>query len=224
VAEEWALTSFEQGLIVSLVYIGVMFGNLASGPLGDLYGRRFPIVLSFWLIFVLSVLCAFSVDFLMLCLLRILVGISMGIGQPAFQALLTETTPANGRVVLFSLAFCLFAFGEMYSAVLIDIDDPQMEDLHWRWLLAMGALPALFFGILALIFIDQSPYYLSINDRHEEARDVLRRMSSDNFLDQLDVTFDTTRVKRKQTEPEKEVFQWRLLVSDDMICTTAIMV
>jgi len=150
--------------------------------------------------------------------------VGMGIGQPAFQALLTETTPANGRVVLFSLAFCLFSIGEMYSAVLIDIDDPQMVDLHWRWLLVMGALPALFFGILALIFIDQSPFYLSINDRHEEARDVLRRMSSDNFLDQMDVTFDTSRVKRKKTEPEQEVFQWRLLISDDMICTTAIMV
>jgi MFS family permease len=225
VAEEWALTSFEQGLIVSLVYIGVMFGNMASGPLGDLYGRRFPIVLSFWLIFVLSVLCAFSVDFLMLCLLRILVGISMGIGQPAFQALLTETTPANSRVFLFSMAFCLFSIGEMYSAILIDIDDPQMVDLHWRWLLVMGALPALFFGILALIFIDQSPYYLSINERHEEAREVLRRMSSDNFLDDIDVTFDTSKSKkRKQTEPEQEVLQWRLLFSGDMIYTTAIMV
>lgn len=224
VSEDWNLSSFEEGLVVSLVYIGVMCGNFASGPIGDMYGRRFPIVLSFWLIFVLSVICAFSVDFLMLCCLRILVGVGMGIGQPAFQALLTETTPANGRVILFSLAFCLFSFGEMYSAVLIDIDDPQMLDLHWRWLLVMGALPALFFGILALIFIDQSPFYLSINDRHEEARDVLRRMSSDNFLENMDVTFDTSRVKRKQTEPDKEVLQWRLLISEEMRCTTAIMV
>merc|ERR1740121_2448528 len=88
----------------------------------------------------------------------------------------------------------------------------------------MGALPALVFGIFAFIFIDQSPYYLSINDRHEEAREVLRRMASDNLLDHLDVTFDTSRVNRKKTEPDQEVFQWRLLVSDDMICTTAIMV
>merc|ERR1740121_2999281 len=88
----------------------------------------------------------------------------------------------------------------------------------------MGALPALVFGIFAFIFIDQSPYYLSINDRHEEAREVLRRMASDNLLDHLDVTFDTSRVNRKKTEPDQEVFHWRLLVSEDMICTTAIMV
>merc|ERR1740138_65887 len=113
----------------------------------------------------------------------------------------------------------------MYSAVLIDIDDPQMEDLHWRWLLVMGSLPALFFGICALIFIDQSPYYLSINERHEEAREVLRRMSSDNFMGEMDVTFDTSKVKkRKQTEPEQDALQWKMLVAPDMIYTTAIMV
>ncbi|CAK0879888.1 unnamed protein product, partial [Prorocentrum cordatum] len=90
-----------EGLVASMVYIGVVSGSFASDPIGDMHGRR-------------AGCCGWnpsgqdiSVDFSMLCRLQTLVGASMGSGQLACRALLTETTPANGRVVLPSLDFCL---------------------------------------------------------------------------------------------------------------------
>lgn len=224
VSDVWGLSSFESGFIVSLVYIGVLLGNMMSGPIGDLHGRRLPIVVSFWLIFAFSLASAASTAFWMLCSLRLLVGIGMGVGQPSYQALISETTPSYGRVIIFGLGSSLFALGEIYSAVLIYIDDPQMEDLHWRWLLSMGALPAAFFGIMTFLVLPQSPYYLSCNDRFQEARDVLTGLASDNFQPDMDVGFDTSRAHRQNSGGPDEAFHWKFLFSQEMMSTTLIMV
>lgn len=224
VSQDWQLTALEEGLVVSFVYIGVFFGNFISGPIGDMYGRRLPIVASFWMIFVLSICSAGAHAFWSLCCFRIGVGISMGLGQPAYQALVAETTPASGRVLMFSLGFSLFAFGEMFSAVLIDIDDPFMEKLHWRWLLVMGALPAALFGSLAGCVLDQSPFYLACNGEFEEAREVLSRMAQSNSKPDLDVNFDTGRLEAKKAAEADPALQWKMLFTDEMAATTFIMV
>jgi len=223
VSEVWSLSSFESGLVVSLVYVGVLLGNLLSGPIGDVYGRRGPIVASFWLVFAFSMASVASTSFWMLCSLRLLVGMGMGVGQPAYQALVCEISPAHGRVIMFSLGASLFALGEVYSAVLICIDDPEMEDLHWRWLLKMGALPAALFGLVAFVFLPQSPYFLSCNGRFQEARDVLAGLASDNFKAGMDVGFDTNRVQPETSAGPDEAFQWRFIFSQEMISTTLIM-
>jgi MFS family permease len=225
ISETWSLSSFELGVVVSLVYVGVLFGNMIGGPIGDVYGRRVPIVSSYWLIFALSLASAASSDLLMLCVVRLLVGVAMGIGQPACQALISETTPAYGRVLMMSLSFAPFAFGEMYSAILIYTDDPDMDDLHWRWLLVMGALPAASFGLLALMFVYQSPYFLSCNGRFQEARDVLTCLASDNSNPDLDVAFDTSRFQRQNSADDVfEVVQLVFLLGQEMLSTTFVMV
>ncbi|CAD7930897.1 unnamed protein product [Amoebophrya sp. A25] len=40
VTEEWNFSAFERGAIVGVVFIGVFFGNLLSGTLGDAIGTR----------------------------------------------------------------------------------------------------------------------------------------------------------------------------------------
>merc|ERR1719162_2781097 len=40
VSDEWHLGPMQRGFIVTIVYVGVCFGNIASGPLADSCGRR----------------------------------------------------------------------------------------------------------------------------------------------------------------------------------------
>jgi len=47
VKEEWNLTPFQQGLVVSIVFLGVLVGNVISGQLGDRFGRKKPIMVSY---------------------------------------------------------------------------------------------------------------------------------------------------------------------------------
>merc|ERR1719316_1695796 len=127
--------------MVTIVYIGVLAGNLISGPLADRYGRFHLIQSSYIGIFTFSILSSLMMSYWSLCFWRFFVGFSFGIGQPPWNVLATEITPAKWRVVVNGLSQSLFIVGEIYSCALILADDPTMLTLNWRHLLQLGAIP-----------------------------------------------------------------------------------
>ncbi len=40
----WDLNVYEQGLLVAVVFAGVLFGNVSSGLVGDTLGRKGPVI------------------------------------------------------------------------------------------------------------------------------------------------------------------------------------
>lgn len=48
---------------MSFVFVGIFIGNMLSGWLGDIKGRRFPILLSYVMIFTFSLLSTASWNF-----------------------------------------------------------------------------------------------------------------------------------------------------------------
>jgi len=121
-----------------------------------------------------------SVGFWSLCAARFCVGVSFGIGQPAWNTLGAEVAPANHRITMSFISQGFFILGELYSAVLLMADDPHMKDLHWRWLLRVGAIPAAVFGIASLAFLHESPSFLAVSGQSERAKEVLESMRHDN--------------------------------------------
>lgn len=182
VNKEWDLDAWERGLIVSVVFIGVWAGNLMSGNLGDKLGRRFPILLSYAAIVVFSVMSTFAWDFYSLASVRLLVGISFGLGQPACNTLCGEVCPADRRLHMNGYSQMFFAVGEVYSASLILMQDPRMRNLSWRWLIAMGSIPSAVLFVLAAFFLYETPSFLAVHGRNEEAKKVLEKMSRQNGL------------------------------------------
>mmetsp|Transcript_50058 Transcript_50058/g.88238 ORF Transcript_50058/g.88238 Transcript_50058/m.88238 type:complete len:519 (-) Transcript_50058:182-1738(-) len=180
VSAEWGLSHYERGMVVTIVFLGILSGNLISGPLGDSFGRREMIIISYFSIFVFSIMSSYSTGYWNLVIVRFFVGASFGLGQPSWGALCVEITPVSHRIAMNSWTQALFSIGEMYSAILIMADDPKMRKLSWRWLLQAGAVPALLFGLLASFFLNQSPSYLALHGRREEAALVLKSMRRDN--------------------------------------------
>ena len=52
----------------------------------------------------------------------------------------------------------------------------NLSEWAWRWMLGVEAVPAMLY-FLALFFVPESPRWLLINDRPEEARAVLSRFN-----------------------------------------------
>jgi len=224
VSDEWNLASTERGLIVTIVFIGVLIGNLFCGPLGDTYGRRHVIIASYAGIFLFSVLSSFSDNLWTLCLARILVGLSFGFGQPAWNVLASEITPATYRIPMMAFTMTLFCFGALYSSILIIVDDESMEHNHWRWLLRMGAIPSFVFGIVAMIFLHQSPTYLALHGREDDARTVLESMSYDNSLPgDTPVSFRPAPAAETDGSTETVVWQFGAIFSRYMVSSTTIL-
>lgn len=180
VSNEWHLNSWQRGFVVSIVFVGILLGNMSSGPLGDTFGRRLPIVLSYLCVGVFSLLSAAVPNFWTLCSVRILVGYSFGVGQPAWNSLSTEITPTYWRIASQGGSQSLFVAGEIYSALLIYAADPQMKDLNWRMLLVYGSIPSFILVVLAYMFLHQSPSYLALHGHYDDAKAVLISMRNNN--------------------------------------------
>merc|ERR1719343_663018 len=83
----------------------------------------------------------------------------------------------------------MFSFGEMYSGVLLLLDDPYLLQLHWRSLLVLGAIPSFVFGIAAYFFLYQSPLHLACCGQLRESREVLMAIRRQNRAEHLPVDF-----------------------------------
>jgi len=189
VGDHWGLCPFEKGLIVSMVFMGVFLGNLISGPIGDNWGRRHIIIASYVGLFVFGLVSSLSRNLSELCIARFCVGFFYGVGQPAWNALGAELTPSNKRELMMGLSLSLFEVGEMYSCLLLMADDPTLKSIHWRRLIQLAAIPAGVQAVLAFFFLHQSPSFLAINGRKEEAMVVLDSMRHDNGMSDQPIEF-----------------------------------
>lgn len=227
VSEEWKLNAWQRGSIVSMVFIGVCLGNLLGGKVGDSIGRRLPIVTSYGLIFVFSILSILASGYWSMVSIRFFVGVAFGLGQPAWNAISGEIVPANRRLHMTTLSCAFFAVGEFYSASLIYIDSPHMVNLHWRWLIVMGAIPSLLFCICSYFWLVESPSFLATHGRVEEAMQVLEHIRDANGYSKCRVNF-----KPSPLLPENDgsmaklgvVFGRNLLFTSVVTCTSCLVV
>jgi len=219
VSKEWSLEAWQRGIVVSVVFMGILMGNMICGPLGDRLGRRLPILISYVGIATFSILSACAQGFYQLAAIRLFVGASFGVGQPAFNTLCTEVTPTHWRIFMNSFSSGLFVVGELYSALLVWYDDPDMRRLDWRWLLLMGAIPSVILFVLASFLLHEAPSFLAVEGKHEKAKEVLESMQRDNRATGFSVDFKQLPPRRRSTpvqaivQPFQVIFSWRLLLS-----------
>lgn len=192
--EEWDLDRHQRANVVSIVFIGVLIGSLLSGPMGDWVGRRCPILLSYLGVGVFSILSAMCQSYIWLVVVRFFVGLTFGLGVPSQNALTTEIAPTKDRLIASLLAAFCFILGEMYSAVLIFIDDPWMRNLHWRWLITMAAIPAFIMVVLGYFFLVEAPAWLALHGHYEKACDVLYTLARCNGKPNLNVEFQVVHI------------------------------
>lgn len=191
----WDLTGMERGALFSIMFVGFIGGNLLGGHLGDSVGRRPPICLAYLSIVIAASANSYSNHFVELVVTRLVLGVALGIGQPAVQCLLVETTPAYWRLCMCGLSTFQFILGEIFASVVISIDDPTLQKLHWRWLLRILVLPAVFFGLCTLFCFSESPLWCAMNGRYEEAKRILYDMQSVNGSGDFDVDFQPTGIE-----------------------------
>ena len=129
------------GMIASATLIATAFGGLIFGFLADRIGRAKSMILSILCYSVGTALCGFSDSVAQLIAFRVLVGLGVGGEWSAGAALITETWPAKHRGKVMAVVQSAFATGYALAAIVAAIVLPIAG---WRWVFAVGLLPALF--------------------------------------------------------------------------------
>lgn len=212
VSSEWNLDMWQRGIVVSVVFFGVLVGNIMSGFLGDWTGRRAPIILSYIGIGCFSMLSMEASGFLSISAIRFFVGVSFGVSGPAANTLCGEMAPSCYRLKMNAFSMFVFSMGELYSGALVWYQDPYMENLNWRWLVCMGAIPSFIFLVLALAVLHESPSFLVVKGRFDEAERVLKDFRDENGATNVDIDLSDCQVDSRETPRSSLSFRQKLSI------------
>ena len=189
---EWQLYSWQEAMITTVVFIGMMLSSSMWGNVCDSYGRKSGLILCVAWTFYMGLLSAFAPNLIWLLLLRGLVGFGVG-GVPQSVTLYSEFLPTKSRAICIMLIDIFWAIGSCFEVALALL---VMPVLGWRWLLGLSSLPLLFFTI-ACKWIPESPRYNVLSGQPQEALETLQRIAKENNKEMPEGRLICTRQKHR---------------------------
>ncbi|MDX6551976.1 MAG: hypothetical protein QOH74_464, partial [Gaiellales bacterium] len=175
------ITSAGIGLAAALYVAGACLGALVFGQLTDRYGRKklFMLTMALYILATVATAFAFAPWYFFVC--RFLTGMGIGGEYSAINSAIDELIPARnrGRVDLaINGSFWVgAAIGGVVSLALLD-RSLFASDLGWRLAFGAGAL----LGVAILLVrrhVPESPRWLFIHGREEEAERIVRRIEAE---------------------------------------------
>ena len=96
-AKEWGIAPQALGYVISANLLGMMFGAMFLGNMGDRFGRKRVIVVGTVLYALMSLACLLAENRLQLGILRFFTGMGLGGVLPNVVALTAESSPRSRR-------------------------------------------------------------------------------------------------------------------------------
>jgi len=176
--KRWDLSPWAAGSMASLVFSGLLVGTITGGVACDHYGRRMPILVTYFGISIFTIAGILSPGLLLLLVAKFLLGVCLGFGVPAANAIVAESCPPSQRSNIYCMTMLLFSLGQLYSATVVWTLSPMLKhhDMEWRSMLAASAILPGVLLVLAYFFLQESPHWLMLQCRISEARAVVSGM------------------------------------------------
>nr|VDD04563.1 unnamed protein product [Brassica oleracea] len=166
-------SSFLQETIVSMALVGAMIGAASGGWINDYYGRKKATLLADVVFAAGAIVMAAAPDPYILIAGRLLVGLGVGVASVTAPVYIAEASPSEVRGGLVSTNVLMITGGQFLS-YLVNSAFTQVSGT-WRWMLGVSGVPAVVqFGLM--LFMPESPRWLYMKNRKEEAIQVLSKI------------------------------------------------
>ena len=207
-----------RGWAMSSALVGCLIGALLAGWWADRYGRKKMLIIAA-VLFSVSAYGTGAVDsFVGFIIYRILGGFGIGIASNISPIYIAEVSPAAKRGRFVSINQLTIVIG-ILAAQLVNwlIGDYYMPDKitlsaegiewAWRWMFWSALIPAILFFILAFI-IPESPRWLAVNGKREQARRVFVKIGGEMYAEE-----ELKKVVDSTTEEDND---WRNLFKSNV--------
>ncbi|MCT1885444.1 sugar porter family MFS transporter [Dietzia cinnamea] len=195
------------GFTVSSALLGCILGAYLAGRLADRWGRTRVMVLAAVLFLASALGSGFAFGPWDLIAWRVLGGLGVGAASVIAPAYIAEVAPPAVRGRLGSLQQLAIVSG-IFVALLSDawlagVAGGAIEELWfgasaWRWMFWAEVIPAVAYGVLALM-IPESPRYLVGRGMVDEAKRVLRSIQEGGIDSRIREIRATVREDRRQS-------------------------
>jgi sugar porter (SP) family MFS transporter len=174
VQQLWSLSPFLQGFTVASSLIGTVIGSLITSVPAQKFGRKKTLTVIALLYLLSAIGCATTYTWELFILFRFIGGIAVGASSVVGPMYIAEVSPAHMRGRLAG-SFQLMIVTGIFVAYLTNFQFVDYGEDSWRWMLGIMVVPALLFVIL-LRFVPESPRWLVLNNRDEEAARIFHRL------------------------------------------------
>jgi len=188
------------GFEVASMLIGCMVGAFFAGRMADQWGRRSVLIVSAVLFLLSAIGTGVAINSWTFIVARIVGGLAVGAASVISPAYIAEIAPARYRgrlATVQQIAIIIGLFAAFVSNYLLaNLAGASTQLLWfgysaWRWMFWMEAFPSLLF-LLLLLTVPESPRYLVVKRRKEDALAVLTRLfgasTARHTLDEIDAS------------------------------------
>jgi MFS family permease len=175
IKKDLALQTTMEGLVVAMSLIGATVITTCSGPVSDWLGRRPMLIISSVLYFLGGLVMLWSPNVYVLCLARLLDGFGIGLAVTLVPVYISETAPSDIRGSLNTLPQ-FSGSGGMFLSYCMVFGMSLTAAPSWRVMLGVLSIPSLFYFILTIFFLPESPRWLVSKGKMLEAKKVLQRL------------------------------------------------
>lgn len=186
---KFQLTAAMTGWAASSAIIGCIFGAMFAGWMSDRFGRKKVLILTAILFAVSAIGAAVPADLTQFAIFRFIGGLGIGAASMVSPLYITELAPAKIRgklVSYYQLAIVIGILVIFFVNTLIQGagDEAWNVEYGWRYMMASGVLPAVLF-LIALLFVPESPRWLTKEGREKEALEVLSSINGGAKADEI---------------------------------------
>jgi len=176
------------GFTISSALVGCIIGGSIAGYVSQTVGRRNGMLLAAVLFTISAIGSAIpdTINFMHVAVVssfifyRVVGGIGVGLASMITPMYIAEIAPTEirGRLVSWNQFAIIFGMLLVYFVnyfIAKHGSDTWLNTIGWRWMFASENIPAVLFLIL-LFFVPETPRYLVMADRNEQALGVLHKL------------------------------------------------
>ncbi|KAI9093419.1 hypothetical protein K1719_027433 [Acacia pycnantha] len=178
IKEDLKISEVKEEFLVGILSIVSLLGSLGGGRTSDVIGRKWTMGLAAVVFQLGALIMTLAPSFAMLMIGRLLAGVGIGFGVMIAPIYIAEISPNITRGFLTTFPEIFVNLGILLGYVSNYAFSGFSPHINWRIMLAVGILPTVFIGF-ALFVIPESPRWLVLQNRVEEARSVLSK-TNDN--------------------------------------------
>ncbi|KAF6840437.1 maltose permease [Colletotrichum plurivorum] len=204
---EWVVSAQDQQILNAATTIGLFVSAFATGFISDRIGRKKTIIIACILCVAGVIVQYFSKSIMQIFGGKIVACFGFGLGHSLGPVFVAELAPVKMRGTCLALVNTMIVIGQWLNSLAVFASDKTHSDsLAWRIPIITQIIPPGLL-LLGLPFLAESPSWLIMHGRHEEAAQSFRRFNGPNFDVDTAMTIMTVAVAKEQ-EISKESGTW----------------
>ncbi|CAD8103528.1 unnamed protein product [Paramecium primaurelia] len=177
---EWQLTSMQIQILTSIFYLGMVLGSILTGFVADRKGRLRCIYLSCIIQFFMANSFLLCTNFYHMIFARLGYGFVYGFSIPLTTTMISEITAPDVRGRFLIVINFFVSVGKIYAFLLAFLCLENFNQGHWRLMMSLSSTTSLIVGILAWIFLMESPRYLMASGQVVEGLNIIEEIIHKN--------------------------------------------